>query len=226
MEQQKPWLTGAGIGSSTVAGNKSAVSYDSTQRLSIASAHQSSTSPSHWKTYICTNPCTPEFISERPLSVDCTWYLPSKDYSMDSEEVKIELHKGKPRKYILGGCWSEFISDIPVDNINPCCVENVTSSLWSSLQKPNSTRETLHTIPEQFSKTSRSSNKKGSLRDCLGQRSLKETWFSFSSVQSLSRVRVFATPWIAARQASLSITNSRSSLKLTSIESVMLSRHD
>ena len=36
----------------------------------------------------------------------------------------------------------------------------------------------------------------------------------FSSVQSLSRVRLFATPWIAARQASLSITNSRSSLKL------------
>ena len=45
----------------------------------------------------------------------------------------------------------------------------------------------------------------------------------FSSVQSLSRVRLFATPWIAARQASLSITNSRSSLKLTSIKSVMTS---
>ena len=41
------------------------------------------------------------------------------------------------------------------------------------------------------------------------------------SDQSLSRVWLFATPWIAARQASLSITNSRSSLKLTSIESVM-----
>ena len=43
----------------------------------------------------------------------------------------------------------------------------------------------------------------------------------FSSVQSLSRVRLFATAWIAARQASLSITNSRSLLKLMSIESVM-----
>ena len=43
----------------------------------------------------------------------------------------------------------------------------------------------------------------------------------FSSVQLLSRVQFFATPWIAARQASLSITNSRSSLRLTSIESVM-----
>ena len=47
----------------------------------------------------------------------------------------------------------------------------------------------------------------------------------FSSIQSLSHVRLFATPWIAARQASLSITNSRSSLGLTSIESVMPSNH-
>ena len=47
----------------------------------------------------------------------------------------------------------------------------------------------------------------------------------FSSVQSLSHVQLFATPGIAARQASLSITNSRSSLKLTSIESVMPSSH-
>ena len=46
-----------------------------------------------------------------------------------------------------------------------------------------------------------------------------------SSVQSLSRVRLFSTPWIAARQASLSITNSRSSLRLTSIVSVMPSSH-
>ena len=43
--------------------------------------------------------------------------------------------------------------------------------------------------------------------------------------QSLSRVRLFATPWIPARQASLSITNSRSSFRLTSIESVMPSSH-
>ena len=48
----------------------------------------------------------------------------------------------------------------------------------------------------------------------------------FSSVQSLSCVWLFAkTPWTAARQASMSITNSRSLLKLISIESVMLSNH-
>ena len=46
-----------------------------------------------------------------------------------------------------------------------------------------------------------------------------------SSVQLLSRVRLFATPWIAARQASLSITNSRSLLKLIPIMSVMPSSH-
>ena len=44
---------------------------------------------------------------------------------------------------------------------------------------------------------------------------------SFSSVQSLSHVRLFVTPWTAARQASLSTTNSQSLLKLMSIESVM-----
>ena len=49
--------------------------------------------------------------------------------------------------------------------------------------------------------------------------------FGFSSVQSLSCVRLFATPRTAARQASLSITNSRSLLKLISMESVMPSNH-
>ena len=48
---------------------------------------------------------------------------------------------------------------------------------------------------------------------------------TLSSIQSLSHVWLFATSWIAARQASLSITNSRSSLKFTSIELVMTSSH-
>ena len=48
---------------------------------------------------------------------------------------------------------------------------------------------------------------------------------SFTTVQSLSRVRHFATPWTAACPASLSITNSRSSSKPMSIESVMPSNH-
>ena len=48
---------------------------------------------------------------------------------------------------------------------------------------------------------------------------------AFSSVQSLSHVRLCATPWIAARQAPLFITNSRSSLRFMFIESVMPSNH-
>ena len=51
------------------------------------------------------------------------------------------------------------------------------------------------------------------------------TLHQFSSLQSLHPVRLFVTPWIAARQASLSITNSRSSLRLMSIDSVMPSSH-
>ena len=49
--------------------------------------------------------------------------------------------------------------------------------------------------------------------------------FQFSSVQLLSHVWLIATPWTAAHQASLSITNSQNSPKLMSIESVMLSNH-
>ena len=49
--------------------------------------------------------------------------------------------------------------------------------------------------------------------------------YQIRSDQSLIRVWLFATPWIAARQASLSITNTRSSLRLMSIESVMPSSH-
>ena len=59
-------------------------------------------------------------------------------------------------------------------------------------------------------------------QDCQFPSSLP---FFSSVVQLLSRVRLFATPWIAARQASLSITISWSSLKLKSIKSVMPSSH-
>ena len=52
-----------------------------------------------------------------------------------------------------------------------------------------------------------------------------KTIFQFSSVQSLSHVRLFVTPWTAACRASLSITSSQSSPKLMSIESVMPSNH-
>ena len=54
---------------------------------------------------------------------------------------------------------------------------------------------------------------------------MDSTYFQFSSVQLLGPVRLFATLWTAARQASLSFTNSWSLVKLMSIESVMPSNH-
>ena len=63
---------------------------------------------------------------------------------------------------------------------------------------------------------------------CLAYRVIVTVFLNsiqFSSVKPLSRVRLFATPWIAAHQASLSITNSQSSPKPMSIESVIPSNH-
>ena len=66
----------------------------------------------------------------------------------------------------------------------------------------------------------------GHMASCHGYLTMQcENSHQFSSVQSLSHVRLFATPWFTAHQASLSITNSQSSVKLTSIESVMPSSH-
>ena len=59
------------------------------------------------------------------------------------------------------------------------------------------------------------------LRPCSGSPFLWKQTQSISSVQSLSCVRLFVTPWTAARQVSLSITNSQSLLKLTYIELVL-----
>ena len=70
-------------------------------------------------------------------------------------------------------------------------------------------------------------NYKTGLSRFLLRSNCSQTILQFSSVQfsSLSHVLLFATPWTAVRQASLSITNSRSLLKLMSIESVMPSNH-
>ena len=77
----------------------------------------------------------------------------------------------------------------------------------------------------------KSGSTKGNSRDYEKRHNLESQnpcclhWVQFSSVQSLSHVRLFETPWITARQASLFITNSQSSLRLTSIESVMPSSY-
>ena len=62
-------------------------------------------------------------------------------------------------------------------------------------------------------------------RNCAQFQRIATYSVQFSSIQSLSRVRLFATPRISVRQASLSITNSRSLLKIMSIELVMPSNH-
>ena len=59
----------------------------------------------------------------------------------------------------------------------------------------------------------------------LWEASIRNRYISFAVVQSLSRVQLFATPWTAAHQASLSLAISLSLLKLISIESVMPSNH-
>ena len=61
--------------------------------------------------------------------------------------------------------------------------------------------------------------------NCDNQNVSREFLGGFTSDQFLSHVQLFATPWSAERQASLSITNSRSMVKLMSIESVMPSNH-
>ena len=77
----------------------------------------------------------------------------------------------------------------------------------------------MHGVPSQKTRN-------GYKRHIYQQFSQSESYcILFSSVQSLSRVQLFATPWTAAHQASLSITNSWSSLKLMSIELVMPSSH-
>ena len=66
---------------------------------------------------------------------------------------------------------------------------------------------------------------RGVWQGCILSPCLFNLYAEIISDQLLSRVRLFVTPWITARQASLSITISQSSLKLTSIQSVMPSSH-
>ena len=83
--------------------------------------------------------------------------------------------------------------------------QRTSSTSWGKLLPPPLT-ETIQQEPEK-------------------SRSLHSQALQFSSVQSLSHVQLFETPWTAARKASLSITNSRSLLKLMSIESVVPSNY-
>ena len=116
-----------------------------------------------------------------------------------------------------------------------CSRSVVSDSLWSyrlhiaaKLLSPwdfpgKNTGMDCHFLLQGIFRTQGSSGTEGRLFTIWAMREWK-CW-SLSSVQLLSRVRLFATPWIAAHQASLSITNSQSSLRVTPTESVMPSRH-
>ena len=103
---------------------------------------------------------------------------------------------------------------------NHCFIQRASTGRSSSAECPR----TLTKIKEFYR------IRKVEMLECFQQdaSSLSVTlnsMYTISSVQSLGHVQLFATPWIAARQASLSITNSRSLPKLMSIESVMPSSH-
>ena len=99
---------------------------------------------------------------------------------------------------------------------------NIDISVWTNIISEDGKRKSYHIFPTTESKTL--------IIHYLYYLSLiylsyvqdwdKISKLSFSSVQSLSCVRLLVTPWIAARQASLSITNSWNSLRLTSIKLV------
>ena len=95
--------------------------------------------------------------------------------------------------------WGRFAGGEHVNTLQYYCLENPMDRVAWQVTASDMTEATIHTNTE--------SN------------------LVFSSVQSLSCVQLFATPWTAARQASLSITNCRSPPKPMSIESVMPSNH-
>ena len=90
-------------------------------------------------------------------------------------------------------------------------LDGITDSLDMSLSKLQEMVKNREACHEELDTTDRVNN--------------NNTSFAFSSVQLLSHVQLFVTPWTAARQASLSNTNSQSLLKLMSIESAMPSNH-
>ena len=86
--------------------------------------------------------------------------------------------------------------------------------------------EKLHTVSKNKTRVDCGSDHELLIAKCrLKLKKVRKTTRPFSSVQSLSRIQLFVTPWITARQASLSNTNSQSSFKPSTIELVMQSSH-
>ena len=94
-------------------------------------------------------------------------------------------------------------------------LHSICQQIWKSQQWPQDWKRSVFILIP----------KKRNAKECQTTTQLNSSHTLASSVQSLSRVQLFATPWTAACQASLSITNSWSLLKLMSIESVMPFNH-
>ena len=134
----------------------------------------------------------------------------------------------------MGGCCSSVAESCPA-LCNPvyCCIPGFPGlgGGWSSAHSARTSSGTCRAPDMVVSPrgvaagpipASQSLRKHGPLEEDMANHL---SGLAFSSGQSLNCIWLFATPWIAARQASLSITNSRSSLKLTSVESVMPSSY-
>ena len=145
-------------------------------------------------------------------------------------------------KFYMFKYWETFFScafwfpNLKIQWNNSCNKRYCPITIY--IEAPNATSRARH--PTSFSLLMTSSNSHGWIAcgmNYIYPWESQQGYFSiaihihfnlivqFSSVQSLSHVRLFGTPWITACQASLSITNSWSSLRLTSIESVMPSSH-
>ena len=101
---------------------------------------------------------------------------------------------------------------------------------WSTLKSGwlylHPKMEKLHTVSKNKTRVDCGSDHELLIAKCrLKLKKVRKTTRPFSSVQSLSRIQLFVTPWITARQASLSNTNSQSSFKPSTIELVMQSSH-
>ena len=120
-------------------------------------------------------------------------------------QVDLRKHHYKQRQ------WRWWNSSWAFSNPKRGCTESAPLNMPANLENS--------VVATELEKVSFHSN----LKEKQWQRMLKllHSFSHLSSVQSLNHVWFFVTPWITARQAFLSITNSRSSLKLTSIESVM-----
>ena len=117
--------------------------------------------------------------------------------------------------YFLSICPGMYIGDVCRDDFPKCKSDVTNSKLTNKKATGRFPIERIFPVTLLIGENWNTALPFQGMNTCL--------WIR--SDQSLSRVRLFVTPWIAAHQASLSITNSRSSLRLTSIKSVMPSTH-